>query len=54
MDKQKSFSKTQGSAPHDDKSASRSCGGNSGKHGMKASTGTKGNKVHASSTPGIG
>ena len=51
--KQESFSQSKGSAPHQDKSVSREVSGNSGKHNMKASTGKKGNKCHASSTPGV-
>lgn len=52
--KQESFSQSKGSAPHSEKSATRGCDGSSSKHGMKASTGKKGNKCHASSTPGVG
>lgn len=51
--KQETFSRSKGSAPHDDKSASRSCDGAPSKHGMKRSTGMKGNKFTADSTPGV-
>lgn len=52
--KQESFSQSSGSAPHQDKHASRDCGGNSGKHEMKRGTGQKGNKYVADHTPGVG
>ena len=52
--KQQSFSRTSGSAPHSDKSATRGTEGGASKHGMKRSTGQKGNKYTADSTPGVG
>ena len=53
MDKQKSFSQDKGSAPHQDKSATRGCEGSPSKHGMKRSSGKKGNQFTADATPGV-
>ena len=51
--KQSTMSKSKGSAPSTKTHAAHMETGNSGKHGMKRGAGKNGNKITASSTPGV-